>query len=325
MGAQFFHSFARGLVFNSPMHHHVTRRDFLLRTVAAAAALAPAALAVEPFKRTKPRFTLGLAAYSFRQYFKEGKSTEPKADPAKRIDMLDFVNYCAEQDCAAEVTSYFFPAKLTTDFLLQLKRAAFVRGVELSGTAVGNTFTHPAGPKRDAEITLVKEWIDHAAVMGAPHLRVFAGETQKTSKDEAKKLCIAALEECCEYAGKKGIFLGLENHGGIIGNAADLIEIIQAVQSPWCGVNLDSGNFHTDDPMRDFALCAPYAVNVQWKAEIQPRASKEKKPADLPLIAAILREANYQGYLTLEYEAAEDPYMAVPRLLKQMRGVLAGA
>ena len=307
--------------------HSITRRAFLARTVVAttAATLAPAALAVEPFPRTQPKLMLGLAAYSFRQYFKEGKGTDPKTDPAKRIDMLQFIDYCAAHDCGAEITSYFFPAKLTQEFLLQLKRHAFRRGVPFSGTSVGNTFTNPPGPKRDAEIKLVKEWVDHAAVLGAPHLRVFAGEVQRgTTKDEAKKHCIAALEECGDYAGKKGVTLGVENHGGIITNAADLLEIMQAVQSPWIGVNLDSGNFHTTDPMHDFALCAPHAVNVQWKSEIQPAGAKDKKPSDLPLIAAILKEANYQGYLTLEYEAAEDPHTAVPRLLNQMRAVLAG-
>ena len=305
----------------------ITRRAFLARTVVAttAATLAPAALAVEPFPRTQPKLMLGLAAYSFRQYFKEGKGTDPKTDPAKRIDMLQFIDYCAAHDCGAEITSYFFPAKLTQEFLLQLKRHAFRRGVPFSGTSVGNTFTHPPGPKRDAEIKLVKEWVDHAAVLGAPHLRVFAGEVQRgTTKDEAKKHCIAALEECGDYAGKKGVTLGVENHGGIITNAADLLEIMQAVQSPWVGVNLDSGNFHTADPMHDFALCAPHAVNVQWKSEIQPAGVKEKQPSDLKRIVTILRKANYQGWVTLEYEATEDPHTAVPRLLNGMRGLLGG-
>jgi sugar phosphate isomerase/epimerase len=264
-----------------------------------------------------------LAAYSFRQYFKEGKGIDPKTDPAKRIDMLQFIDYCAEHECAAEVTSYYFPANVTDEFLLKLKRHAFLRGVALSGTAVGNTFTHPVGAKRDAEIKLVKEWVDHAAVTGAPHIRVFAGEPQKTSKDEAKKLCIEALEECCDYAGKKGIVLGVENHGGIIGNSADLLDIMRAVKSPWCGVNLDSGNFRTEDPYHDFALCAPYAVNVQWKAEIFPQGG-QKQPADLKRIVKILREANYQGYMALEYEAAEDPWTAVPRLLKEMQSIVGG-
>ena len=307
--------------------HSINRRAFLTRTalLSAAASLAPSALAVEPFPRTKPKLMLGLAAYSFRQYFQEGKGTDPKTDPAKRIDMLGFVDYCAAHECGAEITSYYFPAKLTEEFLLQLKRHAFRRGVPFSGTSVGNTFTHPPSPKRDAEIKSVKEWVDHAAVLGAPHLRVFAGEVQRgTTKDEAKKHCIAALEECGDYAGKKGITLGVENHGGIITNAADLLDIMRAVQSPWVGVNLDSGNFHTADPMHDFALCAPHAVNVQWKSEIQPASATAKQPSDLKRIATILREANYQGWVTLEYEATEDPYAAVPRLLEQMRGLLAG-
>lgn len=306
--------------------HKSTRRQFLSRTgfaVAGTAALAPFASVIEPFKRTgKPRLMLSLAAYSFRQFFKDGKGTSAKADLAKQLDMPGFIDYCAEHDCAAECTSYYFPANLTDEFLVQLKRHAFLRGVEISGSAVGNTFTHQASAKRDAEIKSVKEWIDHAAVMGAPHIRVFAGNPQGTSKDEARKLCIEAMEECCDYAGRKGIFLGLENHGGIVAESADILAIVRGVKSPWCGINLDTGNFRTDDPYHDLELIAPYAVNVQWKAEVQPRSAKQKQAADLRRIVKILRDANYQGYVALEYEAEEDAWAAVPRLLNQMREVI---
>lgn len=278
--------------------------------------------AVEPFRRKGPsRLKLGLAAYSFRQYFNEGREADGAA-VSKQIDLLQFIDYCAEQNCAAEVTSYYFPPRPTHEFLVNLKRHAFLRGVPISGTAVGNVFTHPPGAKRDAEIQSVKRWIDHAAVLGAPHIRVFAGEVQKTSRAEAKKLCIAALEECCDYAGTKGVMLGVENHGGIVSESADLLQIVGAVKSSWCGVNFDSGNFHTEDPYRDLELIAPYAVNVQWKAEMRPRGAMEKQAADLGRIAGILRDANYQGYITLEYEASEDPWTAVPRLLEKMRRIV---
>jgi sugar phosphate isomerase/epimerase len=308
------------------MQPNTTRREFLSRTalatagMASSAAFAPA-FGIEPLQRAgKPKLRLSLAGYSFRQFFKDGR--DGKADATKRIDMLDFIDYCADHDCAAECTSYYFPAKVTNEFLLKLKHHAFVRGVEISGTAVGNTFTHPPGAKRDAEIKSVKEWIDRAAVLGAPHIRVFAGNVQGTSKDEAKKLCIEALEECCAYGGTKGVLLGLENHGGIVSEAADILDIVRAVKSPWCGINLDTGNFHTDDPYRDLELIAPYAVNVQWKAEVQPRAAKQKQAANLKRIVKILRDANYQGYAALEYEAEEDAWTAVPRLLKQMRKLI---
>jgi sugar phosphate isomerase/epimerase len=139
---------------------------------------------------------------------------------------------------------------------------------------------------------------------------------------EAKKNCITALEECADYAGKAGVFLGIENHGGIVAEAPDLLDIIHAVKSPWVGINLDSGNFHTDDPYRDMAACAPYAVNVQIKSEIKPRGKNQAALADLGRIVSLLREAHYQGFVALEYEAAEDPWKAIPGLLGQLKSLM---
>ena len=86
-------------------------------------------------------------------------------------------------------------------------------------------------------------------------------------------------------------------------------------------MNLDSGNFRTADPYADFAAAASYAVNVQLKVEL--RIGNEKKEADLKRFADLLRKANYQGYVVLEYEAATDPHKAVPPLLKELQGILA--
>ncbi len=305
-----------------------TRRFFLKTTLTGAAALgldwaAPVARAIEPFSRKgESRLLLSLAAYSFRDFFKQNPSGGAAAQ--RRLDLFGFMDFCAEHGCVgAELTSYYFPSDVTEEFLLRIKRHAFFRGLEISGTAVGNTFTHPEGERRRQQMDLVKRWVDYAAIMGAPHIRVFAGTASGISKEEAIKRAIAGLEEATDYAGKKGIFLGLENHGGIVAEADAVLEIVQAVQSPWFGINLDTGNFHTDDPYGDLARCAPYAVNVQVKAEVQERGGKAG-PADLPRIVKILRDANYQGYVALEYESKEDPWTAVPRLLselKQLTGV----
>jgi sugar phosphate isomerase/epimerase len=279
-------------------------------------------VAAGPIKRAgAPRFLLSLAAYSFRDYF---AGANKAGDPAKRIDLFQFMDYCAEHGCqGTELTSYYFPQAIDRELLIKIKQHAFLRGLAISGTAVGNTFTVPKGAKRDQEIANVKRWVDHAAVMGAPHIRIFAGSAPEgMSREQASQLCIAAIEECCDYAGAKGIFLGLENHGGIVSTAAEVLEIVQAVKSPWLGINLDTGNFHTEDPYADLARIAPYAVNVQLKAEVRPRG-KGDEPADLKRLMQILRSANYQGYVALEYESKEDPWVAVPRWLKQMQEMFA--
>jgi sugar phosphate isomerase/epimerase len=305
----------------------LSRRSFLKLSGAAGLSLAGAASlpAIEPFRRTgAPRLLLSLAAYSFRDFFKHQRgNAKPKAEPAKQIDMLQFVDYCAEQGCdGAELTSYFVPPDTDEAYLIRLRRHAFLRGIAISGSAVGNNFTHPAGEKRDAEIAGVKQWIDRSALLGAPHIRVFAGQYKDLAKDVVERNVLAALEQVCDYAGKKGIFLGLENHDSI-GNAKDLLSLVRAVQSPWLGVNLDTGNFRTADPYRDMEETLPYAVNVQLKAELRRSDAKEAEPIDLPRAVKLIKQSNYQGYVALEYEAKEDPYSAIPPLLKQMKQAFA--
>jgi sugar phosphate isomerase/epimerase len=300
------------------------RRQFL-RVTAASLLAAPLARAIEPFARAgSARLQLSLAAYSFREFFKDQKNKP--TNPDAKLDMFGFIDYCADQGCpAAELTSYFFPKDLTPEYLLKVRRHAFLRGVAISGTSVGNNFALPAGPTRDKEIADVKQWIDYAAILGAPHIRIFAGAAKGISDADARAMCISAIEECCAYAGTKGIFLGLENHGGIVAGGGGMLDSIQAVKSPWFGVNLDSGNFHSADPYAELAQIAPYAVNVQVKVEIKRAGAAASELSDLPKLVGILRAANYQGWVALEYEAKEDPWTAVPRLLGELGGLLGSA
>ncbi len=240
------------------------------------------------------------------------------------MDMFGFIDYCAEQGCdGAELTSYYFPKDAQDSYFADVRRHAFLKGVAISGTAIGNNFSLPRGEKRDQEIARCKQWIDRASILGAPHIRVFAGQTKELERDAADKLVVEALEECCAYAGSRGIFLGIENHDAI-SSAQHLLRLIGEVRSPWLGVNLDSGNFRTDDPYGDFEQCIPYAVNVQVKVEMSKGAVRDAEPADFPRLAAILRKGGYQGFVALEYEAKEDPHAGVPVALQRLREAIRG-
>ena len=299
------------------MKTEIYRRQFLAASTMALAGMATGA----PFKRTgAPNLRLSLAAYSFRDHFQFMRG-KPRKVANQPIDMIKFMDFCADNGCAgAELTSYFFQPKITRKHLINLRRHAFLRGLELSGSAVGNNFSFPKGEAREAQITYVKEWIDHCAVLGAPHIRVFAGREPKgIAREEADKWAIEALRECCDYAGRHGIFLGIENHDSI-GDSKSLIDFVKAVDHPWFGVNLDTGNFRTDNPYADMTAAAPYAVNVQVKVEL--RVNGKKKPTDLARVMNILRKANFQGYVVLEYEAKENPYTTIPPLLKRIQPLL---
>lgn len=270
--------------------------------------------AIEPIPRTgKPRIKLSLAAYSFRKQL-TAKSGTPGA-----MDMLGFIDWASEQDLdAVEPTSYFFPKEITPEFLAQLKRRAHVNGLDISSGAIRNVFTLPDGPELEKWHAHVDTWVDHYAAIGCPIIRVFAGKAPKgiTEKDAINN-AVRNLEKACARAGRKGITLALENHDFLM-DSRRLAAIVQRVQSPWFAVNLDSGNFTDPDPYAAFERAAPYAATVQLKVEIRNDQGK-KVPADLSRFIKILKTANYRGYVVLEYEAAEDPYKAVPEYLAKLR------
>ena len=285
--------------------------------------LAGRAGAIEAFSRKgKSRLMVGLSAYSFRDKmrFTKGKPN-PEFGLKEGWTMFDFINYCADQGgVGAELTSYFFPAEFSDSYLFKLKRHAYLRGVPIAGTAVGNVFTYPEGEARRREVEYVKTWIRHAAVMGAPHIRIFAGNAENgMTQEDAEKNFLECYRECLELAAEKGIFLGLENHGGITAEADVLVRLMKAVDSPWAGINLDSGNFKTADPYGDLEKIAPYAVNVQMKTSLHRKGAEEPEAMDVPRLIAILKKANYQGWFTLEYDEGEGAETEVPKILGEMR------
>ncbi|MFT5299344.1 MAG: sugar phosphate isomerase/epimerase [Mariniblastus sp.] len=261
-------------------------------------------------------FRLGLAAYSFREHFGFFKGKPQKPRDGKEITMFDFIDYCSEQGCGAELTSYFFPADANQEYYLKLKQHAFVRGVPIVGTAIGNNFTVQNRKQLEREIADAKRWIDRASHMGAPHIRFFAGtRKQLEATPETLGSAIQALQECVEYAEKKGIFIGVENHGQL--TADQVLAICNGVKSDWFGVNLDSGNFISDDPYRDIERCAERAVNVQIKIKIKT-SGNEVSETDLGRVAKILTDANYRGFVVLEFEES-DPFKHVPVWMEKLR------
>jgi sugar phosphate isomerase/epimerase len=292
-----------------------TRRQFL-QSAAAGVGLAAAgvATAIEPIRRTGPgRLRLSIAAYSYRKYLDLKK---------KEMTLADFIDASAGMGLdAVELTAYYFP-ETTPEYLAALKGRATRLGLDVSGTAVGNDFCVADPDKLRAQIDSVKQWVEHTSRLGGKTIRIFAGNLPRGDTEEkARARCIEAIQEACAHAGKYGIYLALENHGGITATIDQTLTLVRAVKHDWFGVNFDTGNFHSADPYADLERLAPYAVVCQIKTEIK-RAGMPKEEADLKRLTDILRRANFRGYVALEYEAEEDPKTAVPRVIESLKKLM---
>lgn len=281
-------------------------RRTLLKTVPALAAGAVSPLPAAPGER-KARLRPAICAYSFRD-----------ALAKKTMTYEDLVRRAFEWDMdGIDMTVYWFP-NTSDEFLLPLKRVAYKFGVEIYSIAIRTEMTQPTPELQAKEVAEVKKWVEVAEKLGAGHIRVFGGRVPKgATEEQAAGWAAEVLKRAAEYSAGKGIILGIENHGGVTEKAATILRILKQVDSPWVGVNLDTGNFRTD-PYAQIAMCLPYAVNFQVKSEITGEDGK-RQDSDWDRILNMAAQSGYKGYLALEYEAKEDPATAVPRLLKQLR------
>ena len=261
-------------------------------------------------ERETKNMQLSLAAYSMRDALQKGE-----------MDLFGFIDWCAEMDLpGTELTSYYFKEGFDKAYLHELRRRAFSNGVTVSGTAIANDFCKPAGPELDSEIAHVKQWIDNAVELFAPHIRIFAGRAPEgVDIKTAIGWCADGIMRCLDYAAERGVTLGLENHGGITARAADHLAICKAVgEHPWFGINLDTGNYRTN-PYQELAMSAPLSENLEIKVLVAAEA-RRRETTDLERIKKILLDAKYKGWVALEYEE-EDPKVNIPKWIEKMKKV----
>ena len=292
-----------------------------------AAPVAAGAEPLAPIKRVKgAKVKTGLNAYTFTKTLNDQLKGR-----AKGMSLFELIDFCAEQGFdAIDPTGYFFPGypKVPSDaYINDFKRRAFENGVDISGTGIRNNFAAPDKAARAADVSHAKEWVEVAARLGAPVLRVFSGPVPEGyTWDQVAAWMAEDLKECAEHGKKYGVLIGLQNHGDMLKTADEVIKVLQMVDSPWIGSIVDTGYFVTPDPYVDMARVLPYGVNWQIKEKLGNKSDSPR--VDMKRIAKIVKEGGYRGYLPIETLASKtekdnyDPRVRSIALLKQLREAL---
>jgi sugar phosphate isomerase/epimerase len=287
----------------------IDRRAFLGTPLAAAAALAAdGRVARTPGSRVR----IGLNLYSFNQPLRDGTLTIP-----------DVVDYCATHglDCL-DATGYYFPGYPNVpadDYIRALKRRAFLNGVVINGTGVRNDFSTTDAAARQADVRLVKNWIEVAAKLGASVIRVFAGKEVPAGQtfDTALGWMTPLFRDCAEHGKRHGVVVGLQNHNDFIRTADETIRIVRAVDSEWFGVILDVGSLRTADPYEEIERLVPYAVSWQLKETVW--YGRKEVPTDLRRVKTIIDKVGYRGFVPIETLGSGDPRQKVAKFVMEVR------
>ena len=301
---------------------NIKRRKFLqsLATAGAMTGTASFSFAAKPKTAAigiNNRFKISLNAYSFNEPLKNGK-----------ITLDDVLDFCATAHFdAIDMTGYYFPGypEIPNDaYIDHLKRKAHALGVAISGTGIRNEFAEPDKAKRESDILLVKKWIEVAAKLGAPVIRIFTGKTlpEGHSRDETEQWIIDDIISCVAYGKQHGVIVAIQNHNDFVKTADQAIDILKKVNSEWFGLVLDTGSFVTLEPYSEIKKAAMSGYAVNWQIKEKLNYNGKITDMDLEKLFRIVKASAYRGYLPIETLSPGDPFVIVPPFLKLVREAL---
>lgn len=304
------------------------RREFITQAATGAALLAasqPASSQTAPAASQPRPNRIGVSTYSFGGLGRaEGRTIE------KYIDMAGEMGFDGVEILLRQLRDE------SNDFLQRLKRRAFVNGLDLMGFSTHQTFLNPDETVRKKNIDLTIHQMELAYAMGIPTMRVNTGRWDTTGNfnqlmknrgiepprkgytdEDGFGWVIDCFGKLIKTAEKTGVILGLENHWGLGRTPEGVLRIVNAINSPWLQVTLDTGNF-LEDPYDKLEMLADKTVLLQAKTYFGG-GTWYSLDLDYDRIAAMLRKHNYRGYVSLEFEGKEDPKTAVPKSLALLR------
>lgn len=285
---------------------HQNRRSFLRNLGLLAATSVPAADLLAGSLAKKPAFEISLAEWSLH-----------RALFAKKITNLDFPGI-AKKDFGISTVEYvnqFFKDKANdTAYLKELLQRCNDNGVK--NHLIMCDGEGELGDKDEAKRTKAVEnhykWVEAAKFLGCKTIRVNAAG--QGTAEEVKKQAVDGLSRLSEFAGKVGINVIVENHGGYSSNAQWLTSVMKEVGRKNCGTLPDFGNFCIKRKPGDWKVCEEEYDRYKGTQELLPFAKGVSAKTydfdaggncietDYTRIFEIVKKSGFKGYIGIEYE-----------------------
>lgn len=273
---------------------------------------------------------LGVSMWSYFRPWKEG-----------RIDIPGFVREAKKIGSeGVELLDFFY--KDADAERLAIREALDETGLPVPIFSVANNFAKLTPEEREAQLKRIQFGVDEAVFWGAGVVRVFAGDVAEgITFDQARSWIVEGLAEASKYADGHGIKLALENHGTLAGRADQVRGLIDDVRSlagnSALGANPDLGNFVlvnqvSHHAVRDLASIANMVHFKDFNLGDGPFIALDgtkylgavvgEGVVNLEQCLLELKLSKFDGWLSIEFEGAEDSFTAVPRCLENARKFL---
>lgn len=266
---------------------------------------------------------VGISSWSFHNYF-PATSEKVSLQPTEIFALLDFPSMIADRYKVHNlefVAPHF--ASNEQAYILELKRQLTRAHSKLINIPVDikelwteGGLSDPGPNIRTAAVSAVKKWIDIAHQLGARSVRADPG---KMNPDNLAPT-IESYKQLAAYGRSKGIFVIIENHGGVGSeHPSQLVRLFKGVGGNYIGALPDFGNFPDETTrLRGLKMLFPYAPTVCHAKGIDFNAAGSETSFDFPRCVAVSKSAHFKGVYSIEYEGSGNAYDGVQKVINEL-------
>ncbi len=286
---------------------------------------------------------IGVSSYSFSRLVRAGEMSQLDVIAKAKEIGFDSIEFSTFQLPEGETPLSFAP---------KVREECERVGLAITNYTIGADFLNGSDGDLKAEIERVKEEVKVAKELGAPGMRHDAtrgfppDHPGPKSFDAALPRLVEGCRAVTEFAQELGVKTMVENHGFFCQDSVRVEKLVNEVAHPNFGVLIDMGNFlcADDDPGEAVGRLIPYAFHVHakdfhWRSGtrvspgpgwIHTRGGNYIRGAiighgDVPILQClrIMKRANFQGVLSIEFEGLEEPIKGIEMGLANLRRLTA--
>jgi len=304
-----------------------SRRDFIktsaLGVVSLGLGAARRAAVKLPHLRfpSEPRRRLGASSYTFRAYIDSpsGYDRDPKLPG---VDLRDFGRTVKEKLNLFHIEPWNAHFRSTEPkYLAELRSGWEQSGVTPINIAVDIDFSiyDPDAAKRAKAVSLGKTWVDAAAAVGSPGVRLNNPGVEGVQPNLG--LAVDSLRQVADRGAEQNVQVSLENDNPVSEDPFFLVSVIEKANHPWLHALPDFGNSLTErgPEFNDRAMKAmfkhAYCISHMKDGEYNDKG--EFVRVDVAKTFAIAKAAGYRGYFSIEWEGHGSPFDATERLIEE--------
>ena len=286
----------------------------------------------------------GVCSYCFNKPF--------LANEMSVLEAIRFVGTETEADCYEPLSRYWDQNRDEDEQAREARSLMDEVGLRASCYTLDSDFAVYDDEASTECVELCVRRLETTKLLGADRIRL----DPRTSlpkpaedidfSDVLEKMAIS-MQEIADEADKEGIIVGVENHGRHMGRVAQISRLVNLVDRENFGVNLDPTNFRVvfgEDHVKATRRLAKYVVHVHVKdiciSETEQPESEGWHPslagdcwirnavggtgdADWPTLFGILKNADYDGTISLEVVDQKDIRGSIREGVRNINKVIA--